>query len=143
MTFRWNLTAAHNTSTWEYFVDGVLFRTFDQGGAQPPSDISHTLTGLPEGNHTILARWNVSNTPMAFYNCVDLTIGSGGTDPGNPGPDPEPGDCAAPAWSASAVYLGGAKVSHEGKSYEAKWWTSGENPVQSGEWGAWKDLGPC
>ena len=31
------------------FVDGVLFKTFNQGGAQPPSNISHTLTGLPEG----------------------------------------------------------------------------------------------
>jgi predicted carbohydrate-binding protein with CBM5 and CBM33 domain len=143
VTFQWNLTAAHNTSTWEYFVDGVLFRTFDQGGAQPPSNISHTLTGLPQGNHTILARWNVSNTPMAFYNCVDLTVGNGGTDPGNPDPEPEPGDCTAAAWSASAVYLGGARVSFEGKSYEAKWWTTGESPAQAGQWGAWKDLGPC
>jgi len=146
VTFQWKLTAAHNTSTWEYFVDGVLFRTFDQNGAQPPSNISHTLTGLPQGDHTILARWNVSNTAMAFYSCVDLTVGSGGTDPGDPDPDPtdpEPGDCTAPAWSAGAVYLGGAGVSHDGRAYEAKWWTTGENPAQSGQWGVWKDLGPC
>lgn len=146
VTFQWQLTAAHNTSTWEYFVDGVLFRTFDQNGAQPPSNISHTLTGLPQGDHTILARWNVSNTAMAFYSCVDLTVGSGGTDPGDPDPDPtdpEPGDCTAPAWSAGAVYLGGAGVSHDGRAYEAKWWTTGENPAQSGLWGVWKDLGPC
>ncbi|MBN0041802.1 lytic polysaccharide monooxygenase [Cellulosimicrobium cellulans] len=146
VTFQWNLTAAHNTSTWEYFVDGVLFKTFNQGGAQPPSNISHTLTGLPEGNHTILARWNVSNTVNAFYNCVDLKIGSGGTDPGDPDPeptDPEPGECTAPAWSAGSVYLGGANVSHDGRNYQAKWWTTGENPAQSGQWGVWKDLGPC
>jgi predicted carbohydrate-binding protein with CBM5 and CBM33 domain len=143
VTFQWKLTAAHNTSTWEYFVDGVLFKTFSQGGAQPPSNISHTLTGLPQGNHTVLARWNVSNTPMAFYNCVDLTIGTGGGGPTDPPPDPEPGDCTAAAWSASAVYLGGARVSHAGKSYEAKWWTTGENPAQSGQWGVWKDLGAC
>ncbi|MFF2270374.1 lytic polysaccharide monooxygenase [Cellulosimicrobium cellulans] len=146
VTFQWNLTAAHNTSTWEYFVDGVLFKTFNQGGAQPPSNISHTLTGLPEGNHTILARWNVSNTVNAFYNCVDLKIGSGGTDPGNPDPeptDPEPGNCTAPAWTAGGVYLGGANVSHDGRNYQAKWWTTGENPAQSGQWGVWKDLGAC
>jgi predicted carbohydrate-binding protein with CBM5 and CBM33 domain len=146
VTFQWNLTAAHNTSTWEYFVDGVLFRTFNQNGAQPPSNISHTLTGLPEGNHTILARWNVSNTVNAFYNCVDLKIGSGGTDPGNPDPeptDPEPGECTAPAWAAGSVYVGGANVSHDGRNYQAKWWTTGENPAQSGQWGVWKDLGAC
>ncbi|MBD5785988.1 lytic polysaccharide monooxygenase [Cellulosimicrobium terreum] len=149
VTFQWKLTAAHNTSTWEYFVDGVLFRTYDQGGAQPPSNISHTLTNLPEGNHTILARWNVSNTAMAFYNCVDIKVGAGGTDPGDPDPDPtdptdpEPGDCTAAAWSAGGVYLGGARVSQGGHTYEAKWWTTGENPGQSGQWGAWKDLGAC
>ncbi len=157
VTFQWKLTAAHNTSTWEYYVDGVLHQTFNQGGAQPPSNISHTLTNLPTGNHTILARWNVSNTPMAFYNCVDLAISGGGTDPGDPtgsdptgsdptGSDPtgtDPGDCTAGAWSAGAVYTGGALASFEGRTYEAKWWTLGDNPSSSGQWGPWRDLGPC
>ncbi|WP_322645533.1 lytic polysaccharide monooxygenase [Oerskovia flava] len=146
VTFQWNLTANHATSVWEYFVDGELFATYDQGGQQPPRDIAHTLTGLPAGEHTILARWNVSNTVMAFYNCVDIVVTPGGTDPGDPtGSDPtgsDPGECSDAAWAGNAVYTGGATVSHEGNVYEAKWWTQGNTPGAE-EWGPWKLIGVC
>ncbi|GAB4083416.1 lytic polysaccharide monooxygenase [Myceligenerans cantabricum] len=143
-TFTWNITANHRTSTWEYFVDGQPFRTFDDGGAQPPSTVNHTLSGLPSGNHTILARWNVYDTAMAFYACIDVNVGGGG---GNPGPtdppDEEPGECSAGVWDSAAAYLGGAQVSYQGNLYQAKWWTQGEVPSESGEWGPWRDLGAC
>ncbi|MBB2922983.1 lytic polysaccharide monooxygenase [Cellulomonas cellasea] len=157
VTFQWKLTAAHNTSTWEYFVDGVLHRTFDQGGAQPSATISHTLTDLPTGRHTVLARWNVSNTAMAFYSCVDLQVGGGTTTPTptptpsptptsptpTPSPTPtDPGTCAATPWSAAAVYTGGARVSYAGRTWQAQWWTQGEAPRAS-DWGVWRDLGAC
>ncbi|WP_369375342.1 lytic polysaccharide monooxygenase auxiliary activity family 9 protein [Promicromonospora sp. Populi] len=77
-TFRWTLTAFHRTTSWEYFVDGRLFRTINDGGATPPATVTHTLTGLPSGNHRILARWNIYDTAMAFYACMDVNI-SGGT----------------------------------------------------------------
>ncbi|GAA5042702.1 hypothetical protein GCM10011506_45460 [Marivirga lumbricoides] len=51
--------------------------------------------------------------------------------------------CSVPAWSATAVYTKGMQVSYNGNTYEAKWWTQGENPAQAGEWGAWKLLGSC
>ncbi|MCA5894811.1 lytic polysaccharide monooxygenase [Isoptericola sp. NEAU-Y5] len=142
-TFRWELTARHATSTWEYFVDGVLHRTFDDGGAQPGSVVEHRVENLPAGNHTILARWNVADTANAFYACVDVNVdGTGEPDP-DPDPTDPPGDCEAAAWDANAVYLNGAQVSHDGRTYQAKWWTRGENPANSGEWGVWKDLGAC
>ncbi|GAB2486387.1 hypothetical protein GCM10027063_30250 [Promicromonospora xylanilytica] len=74
-TFRWTLTVQHRTSTWEYFVDGQLFKTVDDGGAQPGATVEHTLSGLPAGDHTILARWNIADTINAFYQCVDVTVG--------------------------------------------------------------------
>ncbi|OGV18755.1 MAG: hypothetical protein A2X47_01010 [Lentisphaerae bacterium GWF2_38_69] len=46
-----------------------------------------------------------------------------------------------PEWSASETYIGGDKVSYNGHNYEAKWWTQGENPANSGQWGVWKDIG--
>lgn len=76
-TFRWTLTAFHRTATWEYFVDGRLFKTVDDGGAAPGATVTHTLSGLPSGDHTILARWNVYDTAMAFYACVDVNVGGG------------------------------------------------------------------
>jgi chitinase len=50
--------------------------------------------------------------------------------------------CAAP-WDPTAVYNGGQEVTYQGHVYSAKWWTQGEEPSKSGEWGVWKDLGPC
>ena len=73
-TFKWTLTVQHRTSTWEYFVDGELFKTVDDGGTQPGATVEHTLTGLPAGDHTVFARWNISDTVNAFYQCVDVTV---------------------------------------------------------------------
>src|SRR6478609_8046351 len=50
--------------------------------------------------------------------------------------------CAAP-WSASAVYTGGAVVSHGGQNWKAGWWTQGDTPGTTGEWGVWRSQGAC
>ena len=168
VNIQWKLTANHATSLWEYFVDGKLHQTFDQGGAQPSPTISHTLTNLPAGKHTILARWNVSNTVNAFYNCIDVFVGPGGggttdggstdggstdggsTDGGSTdggttsGGSTDGSSTSCPsAYDAAAVYLAGAKVSHNGDVWLAKWWTQGQAPGTTGEWGQWQNLGPC
>ncbi|MEC3995397.1 chitinase [Actinacidiphila sp. DG2A-62] len=51
--------------------------------------------------------------------------------------------CTTAAWSASQVYTGGNTVSWKGHNWKAKWWTQGEEPGTTGEWGVWQDLGPC
>ncbi|MGF3055717.1 lytic polysaccharide monooxygenase [Microbacterium sp. YY-01] len=152
-TFTWNITARHATSTWEYFVDGQLFKTFNDNGARPPATVTHTLEGLPAGDHTIFARWNIADTGNAFYNCIDVRVGSGGQpDPDptptpdpttDPDPDPEPGECTAAAWDSGTVYTGGQTVSHDGVEYRAAWWTLGETPGTTSEWGVWKEVGAC
>jgi predicted chitinase len=50
--------------------------------------------------------------------------------------------CASP-WSGSSVYTGGASVSHGGRNWQAKWWTQGETPGTTGQWGVWADQGAC
>ncbi|WP_051717155.1 lytic polysaccharide monooxygenase [Streptomyces megasporus] len=140
VTFQWRLTAAHRTSTWDYYVDGVLFKRIDQGGTQPPSTVSHTLSGLPQGRHKILAVWNVADTVNAFYNCVDVEVGGGGGQP--PNPPTTPAECSSAPWSAAAVYTGGSTVTHRGRAYRAAWWTQGEEPGVSAS-GVWRDLGAC
>jgi len=49
----------------------------------------------------------------------------------------------APAWSASAVYLGGDVVSHDGQNWTAGWWTQAETPGTTGQWGVWRGAVPC
>ncbi|UXY16382.1 glycosyl hydrolase family 18 protein [Chitiniphilus purpureus] len=112
------------------------------------------------------ANWNPASTPTLWQ---DLGPANGGSptptpvaptptpvtptpNPTTPTPNPTtptpnpvtptPGTCYQ-AWSASGVYSGGARVTHNGVNYEAKWWTQGDNPAQSGDWGVWKNLGNC
>lgn len=47
-------------------------------------------------------------------------------------------------WEPALVYpSGGDTVVYENKVYVNKWWTTGENPSQSGQWGVWKYIGDC
>jgi chitinase len=50
--------------------------------------------------------------------------------------------CSA-AWTSSQVYVGGDTVGHDGVEYRAKWWTQGEEPGTTGEWGVWESKGRC
>jgi chitodextrinase len=43
-------------------------------------------------------------------------------------------------WSADTVYTTGARVRHDGRDYEAQWWTRGQAPGVSA-WGAWAEIG--
>ena len=155
-SFTWRNTAAHRTLNWQYYVDGQLHQTISGNASQPPSTVSHTLTNLPAGRHKVLSVWNIYDTANAFYACIDVNVGGGGTPPTTPTTPPttpttpptEPttpppaGTCAA-AWSASAVYTSGAAVSHDGHNWSARWWTQGEEPGAAGQWGVWQDKGAC
>ncbi|MFO6425192.1 glycosyl hydrolase family 18 protein [Motilimonas sp. KMU-193] len=50
-----------------------------------------------------------------------------------------PSQAPQDAWIATSIYLSGDKVSHNGTTYEAKWWTQGEEPGVA-QWGPWKAL---
>lgn len=164
VTIKWNLTALHATSVWEYFVDGTLHQSFNAGGAQPTATTTHTLTNLPAGKHKILARWNVSNTTNAFYNCMDVNVTTGGSNPdptptatSTPTPTATPSPTTTPtptptatsgtncpaAYDPAGVYVAGDQVLYNGNVWETKWWTQGQAPGTTGQWGQWVDLGPC
>ncbi|WP_026929280.1 lytic polysaccharide monooxygenase [Glycomyces tenuis] len=158
-TFTWTITAAHSTDKWEYFItrDGwdptqpltradlepaPLYTDYDNG-AQPGWSVTHNVN-LPSksGHHLILAVWTIADTANAFYSCVDVQYG--GSDDGGGDDDPPPtGDCTASAWGAAAVYNGGDTVTHAGAEWRAKWWTQGEEPGTTGDWGVWERVRTC
>lgn len=75
VTFTWTIQANHATASWQYFIlGGQKIAQFDDGGKQPPTTLSHTVTVPQSGHVTILAVWNVYDTPNAFYNCIDLNV---------------------------------------------------------------------
>ncbi|WP_407936510.1 family 20 glycosylhydrolase [Lentzea tibetensis] len=56
---------------------------------------------------------------------------------------PPPGPCTQPTWDRTKVYVGGNVVQHKAHKWTAKWWTQGEEPGTTGQWGVWRDDGPC
>ncbi|ELE1905143.1 lytic polysaccharide monooxygenase [Vibrio vulnificus] len=41
-------------------------------------------------------------------------------------------------WGKDKVYVAGDVVSHNGREWTAQWWTTGEEPGTTGEWGVWR-----
>ena len=82
VTFNWVLTARHRTATWEYFVGGTKVATFNDNNAIPNASVSHKVDlSRFRGKQKVLAVWNIGDTAMAFYNCVDVNIGGSGSAP--------------------------------------------------------------
>ncbi|GLW89499.1 polysaccharide deacetylase family protein [Actinokineospora globicatena] len=54
---------------------------------------------------------------------------------------PYPPACTAPTWQRNGTYVGGTRVSQDGKLYQANWWTRSERPATS-PW-TWTNLGAC
>ena len=55
----------------------------------------------------------------------------------------EPGANAGDTWSPYTVYFGGEIVVYNGNEWTAMWWTQGERPGSTGEWGVWRLVGPA
>ncbi len=49
-------------------------------------------------------------------------------------------DAEYSAWDENTIYVNGDRVYYNGKVYQAKWWTVGENPETCGQWGVWKEV---
>jgi uncharacterized repeat protein (TIGR01451 family) len=45
------------------------------------------------------------------------------------------------AWTSSWIYTGGETVAHDGRLWEAQWWTRNQEP--GAPWGPWEDAGAC
>ncbi|WP_422657700.1 lytic polysaccharide monooxygenase [Paenibacillus sp. EC2-1] len=117
-TFTWNLTAAHATASWKYYItkpnwnpnaaltrdsfDLTPFCSVNYGGTRPPSNYSDTCN-VPErtGYQVILAVWEVADTPNAFYNVIDVNFSSGNNSGDTQAPTAPTGLAAAATTSTS------------------------------------------
>lgn len=106
------------------------------------------------------SNWTVTFGGKSYALAADLARGTTVVEPGagtspspdpstspapstSPGPDPTGGSCSVTAWSATAEYGAGATVGYGSHQWKAKWWTKGETPGATGDWGVWQDLGAC
>ncbi|WP_327109059.1 lytic polysaccharide monooxygenase [Nonomuraea glycinis] len=127
--FKWTLTAQHSTGTWEYYIGGTRVASFNDQGRRPPAQVSHrvNLSGF-SGKQRVLAIWNIADTPMAFYSCIDLRIGGGTGNPSptptptptptrTPTPTPTPSTPVGGTWKAGTAYKVGSTVTYGGTTY--------------------------
>ncbi|MDF5752189.1 lytic polysaccharide monooxygenase [Spongiactinospora sp. TRM90649] len=133
VNFKWFIKVRHATSTWEYYVDGTRIAVFNDGGRVPASVVNHAVNlGGRTGRIKLLAIWNIADTAMAFYNCVDLQVGPGGPEPTptptptvtptvtpTPTPTPTVTPTQGPAtnWTAGTAYNAGDRAIHNGVTY--------------------------
>ncbi|WP_318654052.1 lytic polysaccharide monooxygenase [Endozoicomonas euniceicola] len=93
---------------------------------------------LPNARHELTFQLALSSNSVSddeVYSFVVQPSGSndsGGDDSG--GSD----DSGVASWSAAKAYAQGDVVSHAGKTWTAQWWTQGEEPGTTGDWGAWR-----
>ncbi|WP_148716955.1 chitinase [Chitinolyticbacter meiyuanensis] len=147
--------AAHAAPAWQEGNTYAAGTVVTYNGRDYQSLVTHTAY--------VGANWNPAGTPTLWK---DLGATTGGTPTPSPAtptptpigatptpvvatptpavatPTPAPTTCYT-AWGSSTVYTGGQRVTYNGVNYEAKWWTQGDNPAQSGDWGVWKNIGNC
>ncbi|BBA95911.1 putative chitinase [Actinacidiphila reveromycinica] len=135
-------TTADATTVYNWAVSkGINTLSFwalqrDNGGC-PGQGASDSCSGISQST------WQFSHTFEPFTGSTGTGGTTGGGSGGTTGGGTGGGTCTATAWSSSAIYVGGDKVSYGGHTWLAKWWTTGETPGTTGEWGVWEDEGAC
>ncbi|NUL09179.1 glycosyl hydrolase family 18 protein [Streptomyces lunaelactis] len=133
-----------------FYKDGEFFTGLDKRAIQARADYAHNR-GLAGAMMYSLLGLDANAT---LFNDIVTAVGSSPNpdptptptpSPSNPTPSPSdpPSGCSAAAWSSTAVYTGGGLVYHKGHTWKAQWWTQGEEPGTTGEWGVWLDQGAC
>ncbi|PMJ99550.1 lytic polysaccharide monooxygenase [Vibrio sp. 10N.261.55.A7] len=116
--------SANNTQTWAAEIA-------DQFNAQQTGD---WYVGIwhQEMNHYMFDTGNInSNQVFAPNDTFSYALSLIKADT-TPPVDPSNG------WVTSAVYNAGDVVTHNGKEWTAQWWTTGEEPGTTGDWGVWR-----
>ncbi|SMC28223.1 Carbohydrate binding domain-containing protein [Andreprevotia lacus DSM 23236] len=110
--------------------------TYVPAGATPTPQPTTPPTPTPVGN--------VTPTPTVVPTPAPSTVPTvAPTIAPQPTATPVPASGCYAAWNNDSVYLTGQRITRNGRNYEAKWWTQGNDPTVSGQWGPWADLGPC
>ncbi|PRX68736.1 chitin-binding protein [Cohnella sp. SGD-V74] len=94
-TFSWQFTANHSTKQWRYYItkkgwdpnqpltrdqlEAEPFCTVDGGNKRPDMQVSHECNVPADrtGYHVILSVWDIADTANAFYQAIDVNLGTG------------------------------------------------------------------
>ncbi|MFN3404158.1 MAG: fibronectin type III domain-containing protein [Cytophagaceae bacterium] len=133
-----NLTTSSANLTWAAQSGAASYLVFVRpvGGSWLSSVTTTTnsvnFTGLQAGTqYEFTVRSNCSSTNSAYASPYFRFTTSTAIS------------CSAPAWNRASIYVGEDRVSHNGSIWRAKWWTQGEEPGTTGQWGVWEQIAAC
>ncbi len=138
-------------------------------GKEPAEAISrHTVPMPPRtGRHIVYSIWQRDwelDAAEGFYQCVDVNYGGGSnssvaSSAPSSAPSSSVGSVASSSvassvsnntcaglgiWNPTIAYQNPTQVQHNGRRYQANYWTQGNNPeTNNGQYNFWLDLGAC
>lgn len=140
-----NAAPSTQVAAWQPNTSYAVGALVTYGGQTYQCLQAHTsLTGWEPPN--VPALWKLSasgptSTPtQSGSNPTNTPVSSTSTPVASP---TSSGSCTSPSWSSSAVYNNGNLVSWKNRQWRARWWTQGEEPGTTGQWGVWEDRGAC
>lgn len=134
-------------------------------GKEPAEAISRHNVQMPQrtGRHIVYSIWQRDwelDAAEGFYQCIDVNY-SGGSNSSvaSSTPTSSVGSVASSSvasslannpctglgvWNATIAYQNPTQVQHNGRRYQANYWTQGNNPAtNNGQYSFWLDLGAC
>lgn len=141
----------------------------DSGLADQEAVSTHTVN-LPArtGRHIVYSIWQRDwdrDAAEGFYQCIDLDFGNGSSASSSSvvsSPSSAPSSVASSVssslassvssnpcatlgvWSPNIAYTNPAQVQHQGRRYQANYWTQNNDPAtNNGQYSYWLDLGYC
>jgi chitin-binding protein len=164
MYFRYYITReGYNHAQPLRWSDLVLIH--DSGKADQEQFSYHTVQ-MPQrtGRHIVYSVWQRDwerDSAEGFYQCIDVNY-AGGTNSSVPASSKSSSSVASVAsssvgssisnntcaglgiWNSTIAYQNPTQVQHNGKRYQANYWTQGNDPTtNSGQYSYWLDLGAC
>lgn len=135
----------------------------DSGKADQEQFSYHTVQMPPRtGRHIVYSIWQRDwerDAAEGFYQCIDVNYGNGNgggnssvassvastSSNSSTGSSISNNTCAGLGiWNPTIAYQSPTQVQHNGKRYQANYWTQGNNPESSnGQYAHWLDLGAC
>ncbi|XTZ17510.1 carbohydrate-binding protein [Micromonospora echinospora] len=127
------LSTYHQQVDWLYYADRQVLT---------PAEVATRVAGQRSAGRTHIDTVGTGGPcPTPPPTTTPTTPPATTPPPTTPPPTTPPASCAGvPAWDRDTVYLGGQRVRHNGRLWQANWWTLGSEPGLTAQW---RDLGAC
>ncbi|MDP5209208.1 lytic polysaccharide monooxygenase [Microbulbifer sp. 2205BS26-8] len=104
-----------------------------QTSAGPDNALIIDTSSLPNIRQELTFRLTISSDAA-----IDEEVYSFVVEPSTITDPTDPTDPTVQKWDRSQVYTAGDVVTHNEKTWTAGWWTRGEEPGTTGQWGVWR-----